>query len=62
MSTDTMQAIRFHEYGDADKLVLDRVPRPEVQPQTLLVRVHAAGGSTHMTGRCALAPTRSGCP
>lgn len=39
----TMQAIRFHQYGGPEQLVLERVPRPEVQPQHVLVRVYAAG-------------------
>jgi NADPH:quinone reductase-like Zn-dependent oxidoreductase len=39
----TMQAIRFHYYGGPEQLVLERVPRPEVQPQHVLVRVYAAG-------------------
>ena len=41
--TNTMQAIRFHDYGGPEQLVLERVPRPEVQPGTVLVRVKAAG-------------------
>lgn len=40
---DTMQAIRFHEYGGPDKLVLERVPRPVPPAGSVLVRVHAAG-------------------
>jgi NADPH:quinone reductase-like Zn-dependent oxidoreductase len=38
-----MKAIRFHEYGSADKLMLDDVPRPEPGPGQVLVRVRAAG-------------------
>ncbi len=40
---DMMQAIRFHEYGGPEQLVLESVPRPVIQPQTVLVRVYAAG-------------------
>jgi NADPH:quinone reductase-like Zn-dependent oxidoreductase len=39
----TMQAIRLHDYGGPEHLVLEQVPRPEVQPHAVLVRVHAAG-------------------
>lgn len=40
---DTMQAIRFHEYGGPEKLVLERVSRPIPEAGSVLVRVHAAG-------------------
>jgi propanol-preferring alcohol dehydrogenase len=36
-----MKAARLHEYGG--KLVLDEVPKPEVEPGQVLVRVEAAG-------------------
>jgi NADPH:quinone reductase-like Zn-dependent oxidoreductase len=39
----TMQAIRFHDYGGPDKLVMEQVPMPEPGPGVVLVRVHAAG-------------------
>jgi NADPH:quinone reductase-like Zn-dependent oxidoreductase len=39
----TMQAIRFHAYGDPDVLVLEEVPRSQAGPGEVLVRVHAAG-------------------
>lgn len=38
-----MKAILFAEFGEADVLKLDDVPTPEVRPNDLLVRVHAAG-------------------
>lgn len=38
-----MKAIVFNTFGDADVLQLDHVPAPEVRPDDLLVRVHAAG-------------------
>jgi NADPH:quinone reductase-like Zn-dependent oxidoreductase len=38
-----MQAVRFHAYGGPEQLILEDVPRPEVQPETVLVRVRAAG-------------------
>ena len=42
-STATMRAVRFHEYGPPDVLVLDEVPRPEPGEGEVLIRVHAAG-------------------
>ncbi|ADQ69481.1 Zn-dependent oxidoreductase, NADPH:quinone reductase [Halogeometricum borinquense DSM 11551] len=38
-----MNAIRVHEYGDADVLTHEDIPRPEPAADELLVRVHAAG-------------------
>ncbi|QIB73920.1 NADP-dependent oxidoreductase [Halogeometricum borinquense] len=38
-----MNAIRVHEYGDADVLTHEEIPRPEPAADELLVRVHAAG-------------------
>lgn len=38
-----MKAITFNEFGDADVLKLADVPAPELRPDDLLVRVHAAG-------------------
>jgi len=43
MATQMMQAIQVHDYGDADQLKLERIPRPEPQEGEVLVRVHAAG-------------------
>lgn len=39
----TMKAIRVHEYGDADVLQYEEMPRPEPTAGELLVRVRAAG-------------------
>jgi NADPH:quinone reductase-like Zn-dependent oxidoreductase len=38
-----MQAVRFHEYGPADVLRLEEVPRPQPGDGEVLLRVHAAG-------------------
>lgn len=43
MSNDTMRAICYSDYGGPERLELREVPRPTVQPGTLLVRVKAAG-------------------
>ncbi|MDS0258323.1 NADP-dependent oxidoreductase [Haloarcula sp. S1CR25-12] len=42
-TTRQMRAIRVHEYGDADVLTYERVPRPQPADDELLVRVRAAG-------------------
>ncbi len=39
----TMKAVRMHDYGKADVLVLEDVPRPEPKAGEVLVRIHAAG-------------------
>jgi NADPH:quinone reductase-like Zn-dependent oxidoreductase len=39
----TMQAVRFHSYGDPEVLVLEEVPRPQASATEVLIRVHAAG-------------------
>jgi NADPH:quinone reductase-like Zn-dependent oxidoreductase len=39
----TMQAIRFHSYGDSKVLVLEEGPRPQAGTGEVLIRVHAAG-------------------
>jgi NADPH:quinone reductase-like Zn-dependent oxidoreductase len=53
--TDTMRAIVQDAYGTTDAWQLTDVPAPEVAPDEVLVRVHAAGldrGTWHsMTGR-----------
>lgn len=41
--TETMKAVRFHDYGPADVLREETVPRPDPGPGEVLVRVHAAG-------------------
>ncbi|MQA84271.1 MAG: zinc-binding dehydrogenase [Streptosporangiales bacterium] len=38
-----MLAVRFHEYGDAGRLVADDVPVPEPGPEEVLVAVRACG-------------------
>jgi NADPH:quinone reductase-like Zn-dependent oxidoreductase len=38
-----MKAIRFHEYGDSEKLVLETIPRPEPKANEVLIKVHFAG-------------------
>lgn len=43
MPEATMRAIRFHDYGPPEVLVVDRIPRPQPQEGEVLVRVHAAG-------------------
>ena len=43
MSHDTMNAVRFHEYGGPEVLVVDQVPIPHPQPDQVLVRLVAAG-------------------
>lgn len=40
---DSMQAIRFHAYGGPEVLQLEEIPVPEIKPDEVLVRVHAAG-------------------
>ena len=38
-----MKAIRFHQYGGPEQLVLDELPIPRIEPNEVLVRVKAAG-------------------
>ena len=42
-SAPSMKAIRFHEFGGAEVLKLEEVPKPEAKAGEVLVRVHAAG-------------------
>jgi hypothetical protein len=42
MSQD-YKAIRFHEYGGSDKLLLETVPRPVLKADEVLIEVHFAG-------------------
>jgi NADPH:quinone reductase-like Zn-dependent oxidoreductase len=37
------QAVRFHEYGGSDKLVLETLPRPALKANEVLIEVHYAG-------------------
>lgn len=43
MSNTTMQAIRVHDYGGPEALVLEQVPRPQPQADQVLIRILAAG-------------------
>lgn len=43
MSLTTMQAVRVYQYGGAEQLKLEEVPKPEPQPGEVLLRVQAAG-------------------
>ena len=43
MSKSMMQAVRIHEYGGLDALVMEEAPRPEPQANQVLVRLKAAG-------------------
>ena len=40
---EQMKAIRFHEYGGPEKLVLETIPRPVPKAGEVLVKVHFAG-------------------
>lgn len=43
MTEDSMCAVRFHDYGPPEVLVVDQVPRPMPGEREVCVRVHAAG-------------------
>lgn len=43
MPTNTMKAIRLHEFGGPEVLRYDEVAIPELKPGEVLVRVHAVG-------------------
>ena len=43
MSDKTMQAIRAHDYGGPEVLVLEQAPRPEPKADEVLIRIKAAG-------------------
>jgi len=43
MATQTMRAVRFHEYGPPSVLVVDTVDRPEPKAGEVLIRVQFAG-------------------
>src|SRR5437763_15100321 len=42
-TSQTMKAIRIHNYGGPEVLQYEDAPRPEPQAGEVLVRVHAAG-------------------
>ncbi len=39
----TMQAVRFHEYGGPEVLVVEQIAVPQPEAGQVLVRVHATG-------------------
>ena len=41
--SEQMKAIRFHEYGGSEKLILETIPRPVPQANEVLIKVHFAG-------------------
>src|SRR5512135_2027063 len=43
MSKANMQAVRVHDYGGVEALVLEEAPRPEAEAGQVLVRLRAAG-------------------
>ena len=43
MSNKNMQAIRVHDYGGPEVLVLEQAPRPEPKADEVLIRIKAAG-------------------
>ena len=43
MSDKTMQAIRAHDYGGPEVLVLEQAPRPEPKADEVLIRIKSAG-------------------
>lgn len=43
MADDSMRAVRFHNYGPPDVLVIEQVPRPDPGEGQVLVHVRAAG-------------------
>jgi NADPH:quinone reductase-like Zn-dependent oxidoreductase len=43
MSTDTMKAIRLHNFGGPEVLRYEEAPLPELKPGEVLVRVHSVG-------------------
>ena len=44
-----MTAIRFHEYGGSDRLLVEKILRPQPKAGEVLIKVHFAG-STRWTG------------
>lgn len=41
--SETMKAVRLHEFGAPDMLRYEEAPRPVIGPSEVLIRVHAAG-------------------
>jgi NADPH:quinone reductase-like Zn-dependent oxidoreductase len=42
-SSGKMKAVRIHEYGGLDKLLYEDAPVPQIGPDEVLIKVHAAG-------------------
>jgi NADPH:quinone reductase-like Zn-dependent oxidoreductase len=42
MSIKTMKAVRFHDYGGPEQLILEEIPVPEPEAGEVLVKIHAA--------------------
>src|ERR1035438_8842925 len=42
MSSKTMKAIQFHDYGGPDQLILENIPVPEPRPGEVLVKIVAS--------------------
>ena len=40
---EMMKAVRIHDYGGPEVLKLEDIPRPQIAPDEVLIRVHAAG-------------------
>ena len=40
---EQMKAIRFHDYGGPEKLVLETIPRPVPKAGEVLIKVHFTG-------------------
>lgn len=40
---ETMKAVRIHNYGDVNVLSYEDAPIPEIGPEEVLIKVHAAG-------------------
>lgn len=38
-----MKAVRIHKFGSVETLKLEDVPKPEIEDDEVLIRVHAAG-------------------
>lgn len=43
MSEETMNAVRFHEFGGPEVLIYEDAPKPALTSGEVLVRVHAVG-------------------
>ncbi|PVZ20567.1 hypothetical protein SAMN05660463_00237 [Pseudomonas sp. URIL14HWK12:I9] len=45
--TDSMKAVRIHEFGGPEALCYEDAPRPVAQAGEVLIRVHAASLNPH---------------